>query len=89
VHGQQNIKTSKLNLLRIYRYIKVQSYASLITSVTKITTNYPTVWRTQYFETWHLTQCHRDSSNVRLPIPGSSLAQIRWSGKQMKRKQRL
>jgi hypothetical protein len=32
-------KRSKLNLLRIYRYIKVRSYASLITSVIKIKTN--------------------------------------------------
>lgn len=31
-------KLSKLNLLRIYRHTKVQSYASLITSVTKIKT---------------------------------------------------
>jgi hypothetical protein len=36
-------KLSKLYLLRIYRYIKVQSYPSLITSVINIKANYPTV----------------------------------------------
>lgn len=36
-------KLSKLSLLRTYRYIKVQSYASLITSVIKIRRNYPAV----------------------------------------------